>query len=332
MAEPWAPLAIFVFNRPEHTRRMIASLKACEGFAKSPVHVFADGPRHIDDLPAIRQARVEARRLLGDTATYLEQDKNVGLEDSLIGAVTELCNEYGRVVVLEDDLVLSPMFLKFINAGLRQYEDEPRVMQVCGYMYDVPQFRRRNQAIFLPTTSSWGWGTWKRAWDRFDPEATGWRERLGDARERRRFDIDGHFAYAKMLSDHMRGSDPAWDIRWYYSVFASGGLALFPPRTLVLHTGFDGTGMHDRFSLPVHQAELEMTATFEMPGVVVEATDKGLVFEATERFRPSSVARKTIALARFMVRRARRMRWPTKKRTAAADSAERDETPTGEAR
>jgi hypothetical protein len=299
----WAPIALFIYNRPEHTRRMISSLQACDGFADSPIYVFADGPRQDQDIPAIRETRAEARRLLGDGAFFLEQDANRGVERSIVAGVTQLCDQHGVAVVIEDDLIFSPYFLTFLNTGLRLYQDQPRVMQVCGYMYDVPEFRQRAEAMFLPMTNSLGWATWKRAWDQFDPDATGWRERLRDDRDRRRFDLDGHFKYAQMLSHHMGGRAPAWDIRWYYSVFRNDGLVLYPPRTLVLHTGFDGTGTHDRFSLPVHQAELETNATFVLPTQVAEDQSAGFVFEAIGSFRPSSNLRKAIALARFVLRR-----------------------------
>jgi hypothetical protein len=301
-AVAWAPIALFIFKRPEHTRRMITSLQECEGFADSHIYVFADGPRQAQDVPAVKAARSEAKRLLGENAVFVERDENLGVDDSIIAGATRLCDEYGRVIVLEDDLVFSPNFLKFLNLGLQRYEHEPRVMQVCGYMFDVPHFRERSEAMFLPMTSSLGWATWKRAWQHFDPEATGWRARLHDPEEAKRFDLDGHFRYARMLSHHMRSRTPAWDIRWYYTVFTRAGLALFPPRTLVLHTGFDGTGTHDRFSMPVHQAELETTATFELPAGVDEEPDKRLVFEAVARFRPTSIVRKGVAVAKFVLR------------------------------
>jgi hypothetical protein len=299
----WAPIALFIFKRPEHTRRMILSLQDCEGFADSQLYVFADGPRHPKDAGAVHAARSEARRLLGERAVFVERAENLGVDESIIAGATQLCDEHGRVIVIEDDLVFSPNFLKFLNLGLQRYEHEPRVMQVCGYMFDVRQFQQRREAIFLPMTSSLGWATWKRAWDLFDPDATGWRARLESAAEAKRFDLDGHFRYARMLSHHMRTATPAWDIRWYYTVFSRHGLAMFPPRTLVLHTGFDGTGTHDRFAMPVHQAQLDMQASFNLPANVAEEPDKGLVFEAVSRFRPSSILRKGVAFAKFVLRR-----------------------------
>ena len=292
--------------------------------------MYADGPRRPEDVVGVRAARAEARRLLGDQATFVERETNLGMQDSLIACVTQLCDRYGRVVVIEEDLELAPSFLRFMNLGLARYERELRVMQVCGYMFDVPQFRDRDEAILLPMTNSLGWATWKRAWDKFDPEATRWQQLLRDPGERRRFNLDGHFPYAKMLAHHMRSKRPAWDIRWYYSVFSADGLALYPPRTLVVHTGFDGSGSHDRFSLPVHQAELELNAEFAFPDAVIESPDKTWVFEAIERFRPASTFRKAMALATYVLRRAGVGNRPVENQTASSDDrTQGDGTPAG---
>jgi hypothetical protein len=301
----WAPIALFIYKRPRHTRRMIEHLLRCPGFAESPVFVFADGPRLPRDTAAIAETRAEARRLLGDRAVYLERETNAGLDTSVVAGVTDLCDRYGRVIVVEDDLVVSPYFIEFLNAGLRKYAGEPRVMQVCGHMFDVPELSRSKDAVFLPLISSWGWGTWKRAWDLFDPQAHGWTARLADRRERTRFDLDGNFAYARMLSRQMKRPVPAWDIRWYYSVFVRHGIALYPPRTLVLNEGFDGTGTHGRLSEPLRQAPLDEHAAFEFPTEVAESAAEQAVFRAIGQSRSASAPRRIKAAAGSLLRRLR---------------------------
>ena len=300
----WAPVAVFIYNRPIQAQQMISSLQACAGYEESPLFVFADGPAHPQDLPAVEKTRALARKLLGDRAVFLDREANLGIDRSVIEGVTQLCQQFGRAVILEDDLVLSPLFLQFLNRALQTYQDEPRVMQVSGYMFDVPQLRHQDEGIFLPMTTSWGWATWKRAWDHFDPVADGWEERLRDEEVRRRFDLDGHFAYSKMLARQMRRSVGAWDIRWYYTVFAHDGLVLFPPRTLVRNVGFDGSGTHDRLALPAHQAPLEMAASFDLPRAIQESSQKSHVFGSIGTFRPSSPIHKVLAYGRFALRRA----------------------------
>ena len=300
----WAPIALFIYKRPEHTRRTISSLQKCVGFAESPVFVFADGAAHPRDLRAVQETRALARSLLEGRADFLERETNLGVDRSVIAGVTQLCDQFGRVVVLEDDDVVSPLFLQFLNRGLRQYKDEPRVMQVSGYMFDVPQLRLQNEAVFLPLTTTLGWATWKRAWDQFDPAAEGWQARLEDVHVRRRFDLDGRFRYSTMLAQQMKRDVGAWDIRWYYTVFARNGLVLFPPRTLVVNVGIDGSGTHDRLALPAHQAPLEMGTSFDLPAEVAESRQKVHVFDAISRWRKSSASQKLRAVVKYALRRA----------------------------
>ena len=293
----WAPIALFIYKRPEHARRTITSLKACLGFEESPLYVFAEGPKTEADIPAVQATRAAARELLGPGAVYVEQDHNRGLANSIIAGTTELCERHGRVVVVEDDLTLGPSFLRFLNEGLERYEDEPRVMQVAGHMFDVPSLADKQEALFLPMTSSWGWATWKRAWDQFDRSASGWRERLVGA-EAKRFDLGGRYDYSGMLGRQMNGDIDSWAIRWNYSVFVRGGLVLYPPHTLVLNEGFDGTGTHGLLSLPVWQAQLAQNAAFDFPALVAESPQEERVFEAIRTFRSASAPQKLKAVAK----------------------------------
>jgi hypothetical protein len=297
-----APIALFIYKRPEHARRTITSLKACLGYEESPIYVFADGPKTEAEVPAVQATRAAVRELLGPRAVFVEQDHNRGLANSIIAGTTELCERHGRVVVVEDDLTLAPSFLRFLNEGLERYKDEPRVMQVAGHMFDVPALADKQEALFLPKITSWGWATWKRAWDQFDPSASGWREFLVGANAKR-FDLGGRCDYSGMLRRQMSGGIDSWAIRWQYSVFVQGGLVLYPPRSLVVNLGFDGTGTHGRLSLPVRQARLEDAAAFDFPTRVTESPEEEHVFEAIASFRSASAPQKIGAVAKALLRR-----------------------------
>lgn len=301
----WAPIGLFIYKRPEHALRAIVSLQACEGAQSSPLYVFADGPKTDAEIPAVHATRAMARELLGDSAVFVEQERNRGLANSIIAGTTELCDRYGTIIVVEDDLVVAPSFLRFLNEGLERYVDEPRVMQVSGHMFDVPSFARRSEALLLPMTTSWGWATWKRAWDLFDPAAAGWRQRLSDHAQATRFNLGGRYDYVGMLKRQMRGEIDSWAIRWYYTVFAHDGLVLFPPRTLVSNMGLDGTGTHDRLGLPAHQAALDAGASVDFPTEVAESRETAQVFDAVSAFRPTSVGRRLLALMKVPLRRRR---------------------------
>ncbi|MEA2512436.1 MAG: hypothetical protein QOJ59_1923 [Thermomicrobiales bacterium] len=307
----WAPIALFIYKRPDHARAAIKHLKECEGFAESQCYVFADGAKHDRDVAGVREARAVARAELGDRAVYVERDTNLGVADAIIAGVTEVCARHGRVIVIEDDLLVSPAFLRFLNQGLQRYEAEPGVMQISGHMYDVPALRRHDEAIFLPVTTAWGWATWQRAWEHFDPNAHGWRELLRDDRTRDRFDLGRRFPYSKMLAQQMTGALQAWDIRWYYTVFAHGGLVLHPPRTLVLNVGLDGSGTHHRFATRTRQATLDPIGAVSLPPALTTSTDAEEVYDAIGRFRASHLDR-AAALWSVMVRRPRRAEWGTR--------------------
>lgn len=239
-----APIAVFAYNRPDHLRRTLCALVACDGFADAPVTVFCDGPRAPDQAEAVAAARDVAREILGSGADLRLAASNRGLARSVIGGVTELVNLHGRVIVVEDDFDLAPIFLRYMNDTLDRYAADERVYQVSGHMFDVPAFRGRETAVILPFITTWGWGTWARAWSAFDPQATGWQKVMEDRALRRQFNLGGVYDYAEMLRRQMEGRRDSWGIRWYWSTFRAQGLAVFPPATLVRNTGQDGSGTH----------------------------------------------------------------------------------------
>ncbi len=239
-----APIALFVYTRPEHARQTVEALLANPLANQTPLHVFSDAPRDEAASPAVAEVRSYIRGIDGfKTVTIIERETNFGLARSIIDGVTRLCEEYGRVIVMEDDLVTSPIFLSYMNDALTRYENEAQVMQVSGHIPHVAEFSQREEAIFLPFVTSWGWGTWARAWKHFDPLARGWENICGDRALRNRFNLDGHYDYARLIRQQMNGEVDSWAIRWYVSVFVRKGVALFPPQSLVRNIGFT-SGTH----------------------------------------------------------------------------------------
>jgi hypothetical protein len=234
-----APIAIFAFRRPGHVRRLIESLRANPEFAESPVVAYCDGPRSEADAAPVAETRSVIRSAGIPDLRMVERERNLGLANSVIAGVTELCDQYGRVIVLEDDLVLAPTFLDYMNAALTRYADRPEVYAVNGTMYPV-ELPAKEDALFLPLVNSSGWATWSRAWADFDASAAGFAALAADRALRRRFDLDGNFPFFQMLEARVRGRNDSWAIRWYLTVFMRGGLGLFPARSLVENRGWGG--------------------------------------------------------------------------------------------
>jgi hypothetical protein len=257
-----APIALFLYRRPRHTLRCLQSLAANPEFLDSPLYLFCDGPQGAGDAAAVEQVRQIARCLPHHHKVVIESPVNRGLADSVIAGVTRVTQAHGRVIVVEDDLVLAPTFLAFMNRSLVRYQEDPRVMQVSGHMYPVSSHTGTCDAVFLPMATSWGWATWERAWRRFDPDMRDF-QRLHEAPGlQRQFDIDGAYPYFSILQRQRAGKADSWFIRWYLSLFMSGGLTLFPRHSLVRNEGFDGSGVHcgvggspydSRDALPQHR-------------------------------------------------------------------------------
>ena len=238
-----APVALFVYNRPWHTRQTIEALRRNHVATQSDLIVFSDGPRDAAAALAVSEVREYARSVTGfRSLRILEREANLGLAESIIGGVTAVCAEFGRVIVLEDDLITAPYFLQFMNEALRMYENDVMVGSVHGYWYPVD--REIPETFFLRGASCWGWATWSRAWQSFEPDG---RKLLAQLRQRNltdAFDLDGAIAYTRMLEKQIAGKIDSWAIRWHASMFLAGRLQLSPGRSLVSNIGFDGSGTH----------------------------------------------------------------------------------------
>jgi|WetSurSiteA1Bulk_404760.scaffolds.fasta_scaffold00655_6 hypothetical protein len=238
-----APIVFFAYNRPEHTRLALESLLQCEGAVDSELFIYSDGAAGAGNTKKVQEVRkiVRMKRWCKDVH-IIERDENLGLALSILQGVSEIVNRYGNIIVLEDDLIISPQFLNFMNAALEIYKDIPEVMHISGYMFPVKG--NLPETFFYRAASCWGWATWKRAWEKFDPDAKRLLSEIRNRGMRRQFDIEGSADYYKMLQKQANGKLDSWAIRWYASVFLHKGLCLHPGISLVNNIGHDGTGVH----------------------------------------------------------------------------------------
>ena len=291
------PLAIFAYRRPDHLRRLLDSVGACARLGDCAPVIFCDGPRGPDDTAAIETTRAVAREwAAAHDAKVVERPENKGLARSIVEEVAALCAEYGRVIVLEDDLEVSPDFLRFMLAALDHCEEAANVLQISGYMFPV-EHPGENDAVFLPLATTWGWATWARAWKSFSWEAPGASAQLADADARRRFNLDNSYDYAGLLESRLRGGNDSWGVLWQWAVFASGCAVVHPRTTLVKNHGFDGTGTHCGDETPARAQEFApLPATIRWPSEPVDEAAFDRIKEylrqrraATPRFRPMTI-------------------------------------------
>jgi len=242
--ESLAPIAFFVFRRPEHTKKVLDSLMTNSLLCESVLYVFCEAPRSIDDQDLVDRTRELVRTYAQAKQVHIiERSTNMGCANSIISGINCVLEQFDRVIVLEDDVVVSRYFLDYMNQALSRYSNERRVMHISAYNFPVEASTNQGSA-FLPMISSWGWGTWRRAWSLFDADlsALPW---LNKRTWRRfRFDLYGAYRYYKMLLQCRDREIDAWDIRWYLTVFRHSGLGLFPCASLTANIGFDETATH----------------------------------------------------------------------------------------
>jgi hypothetical protein len=257
-----APIVLFAYTRPLHTRRLLESLAANELAASSELWVFVDAPKPTatpEDLANHQAvlALVRERAWCGQVHVR-QRPTNFGLARSITEGVGEIVGAHGRAIVLEDDLFVAPGFLRYMNEALALYADDEQVMHVSGFMYPIDL--RLPDTFFYTKISCWGWATWQRAWRHFNPDAG----QLYAELERRgllaQFDLDGAYNFSEHLRANALGTWTTWAVKWQASVFLRQGLCLSPNRTLVRNLGFDGTGEHCHLDNDEHAQQLMANA------------------------------------------------------------------------
>lgn len=236
-----APILLFVYNRLTHTQRCVEALSRNPLASESELFIYSDAPKSIDQRQAVQEVRNYIHTLQGfKHITITERNENWGLARNIIDGVSAQVNKYGRVIVLEDDLVVAPHFLKFMNDALETYKDEPKVghIQACDFTQDpsLPE------TFLIKWTGSWGWATWDRAWKHFNPNGKALLQELEARKLAYTFDFDGKYGYTRMLRRQIEGKNNSWAIRWNASLFLKDILSLNVGRSLVQNEGFDGSG------------------------------------------------------------------------------------------
>ncbi len=238
-----APIALFVYNRPEHTRRTISYLQKNLLADESRLFIFSDAAKTDDDKAKVDEVRQLVKQVTGfKSVKVTERKKNLGLAESIISGVTQLVNEYDKVIVFEDDLLSSTYTLQFFNEALTRYKNEEKVMHIGAYMYNLDK-KGLPETFFFRAATSWGWATWARAWKEFEPDVDVLLKQF-DQKKISQFSIEGTMNFWKQLQGFKAGKNDSWAIRWYASIFLKGGLTLNPTVSLVNNIGNDGSGVH----------------------------------------------------------------------------------------
>ncbi len=239
-----APIALFAYKRPDHLQRTVESLKSNARARESHLYVYSDGAKSDADIRQVSEVRAYLGTIDGfASVTVMARETNAGLANSIKDGVTQLCDQYGSVIVVEDDLVVASCFLDYMNVVLDKYSNDERIMQISGYQFPV-NTDCGHALCFMPLTTSWGWAIWDRAWKNYTDDVLLYRKMAGNPELRYRFNINGNYDYFPMLEAQHEGKIDSWAIHWYATVFMKKGLVAYPKVSLVTNTGMDGSGTH----------------------------------------------------------------------------------------
>jgi len=242
------PIILFVYNRLEHTKKTVDALKKNEFASESVLYVFSDGAKEDateEQKNKIREIRNYIHTITGFKELIIEEaPKNKGLANSVIYGVTKVINKHGKAIVVEDDIVTHPFFLRFMNECLDKYEDRKDIFMIGGYnmAFKFPWWYWKDIYV-VHRSCSWGWATWKSRWDLADWSVSDYSIMCQDINLQNKFNRGGNDMFP-MLKSQMNGKIDSWAIRWDYSLYKHDAVCIRPVRTLVTNNGMDGTGIH----------------------------------------------------------------------------------------
>ncbi|WP_044200090.1 glycosyltransferase [Dyadobacter tibetensis] len=257
IASDLAPILLFCYNRPLHLEKTLESLQQNTLATGSDLIIYSDGPKHEKDKPLVEQVRQILRQISGfKTVVIHESPGNNGLANSVVQGVSDTIYRYKKVIVLEDDLILSSDFLSFMNQALKIYQGRNDIFSVTGYCPPLSLPSRYSADLFMaPRASSWGWGTWLNRWEKADWKMSDFSNFKKDKKAINRF-IQGGDDLWPMLIKQQSGVIDSWAIRWTYAQFKNEAYGLYPVKSKLKNIGTDGSGTNFSYKTDYYDSEI----------------------------------------------------------------------------
>jgi hypothetical protein len=280
-----SPIALFVYNRPIHTKKVLDKLALNKEAKNSVLFVFCDGLKQnssdtmkiaLQETRAIIELENRFRKVIIHT-----HNENQGLANSIIFGVSKVLYTYNSVIVLEDDIVPEKGFLKYMNQALEMYKNVQEIGCISGWNYTFKKNNLKTQTFLLKGADCWGWATWKRSWDLFEKDGSKLKQEIENNDLVLSFNRNGTHSFYEMLTDQIHGKNDSWAIRWHASLFLANKFCLYPKYPIVKNIGFDGTGTHcgneEIYQITTKFINLNKTTLFEEDDQFYKSFEFGLL-------------------------------------------------------
>ena len=236
-----APVVVTAYNRPDNLSSLLGSLISNPESTESDLYLFIDGPKNKFDADLIQQVISKAQifKSFFKSFNIFQNEKNVG---------NLIFQSKNAAIFVEDDLILSSTFLRFMNESLFKFEKDLRIGCVTGHYVPGSELVKGFRLCSLANYGhNLGWATWRREWDlnNFDPQkqlAT-----IASMRAEWLFDRNGFYPFTKKLEREIKNPGKSWAILWLAHCFITKKLTVFPSKNLVLHSGVDANATNYKF-------------------------------------------------------------------------------------
>lgn len=264
-----APIILFVYARPEHTRKTLEALANNNLANKSNLIIYSDAARDDSEIELVNAVRCIVNSATGFlNVTVIEREKNYGLARNIIEGVTEVCSNHNKVIVVEDDIVTNPYFLTFMNQSLDKYVNEPSVWHISGWNYPITT-DELGDVFFWRVMNCWGWATWANRWQNFEKEPENL-IRDWSRKQIYKFNLDGTCKFWQQVQANKSGNINTWAIFWYATIFKNNGLCLNPVDSLVTNIGHDGSG-HNSGEIDFFKTKMISVSSLILPDKITES-------------------------------------------------------------
>jgi hypothetical protein len=281
-----APILLLVYNRPETTKTLVNCLLAQPNINQFEIYVFSDGAKSEYDFDKILEVRqiIEGLNICKNLSKNYSEI-NIGLAESVIKGINTVFESHEKIIVLEDDLEISPFFFNYMNYYLSYYQNIEKVGTIQGFQFPI-KVNWKDPVFLDEFVNCWGWGTWKNRWIHFEPNGSKLLNELNERNLTYEFNGKNSYPFMVLLEDQVNGRVNSWAIRWYASLFLKGYVHLYPNKSLVINNGLDGNGTHGEKEWFVQTlANEEFQLVNPLPTVNLKARNSVIKYRKQIRFK-----------------------------------------------